>query len=267
MLERFKCILCYPRFIGKFFKDKISTILLMILLFLGVYVAVDSVRIYSKNYFDDSASSIVVSSIIQGDKSNISFDTNTNILSGTEATFSGEGFSVKFFPVEVEESRVDLYSSNISIVFEAEYGYIDLGGITISQFKYEDINVDSFNLTNVQNNNPNDIYCLKVLIRAALLSCDVVFNTFELMAEVISNIFLYFVFVLISYFFSKSVNPHIEGKIRTKLCFYDNLIFFIVCIVSCLLDAEWIGYLGLILPLSYTFVTFRHIVRVGVKKD
>ena len=268
MLERIKCCLCYPRFIGKFFKDKVSMIFLMILLFFGVYAVCLGVRTYSSEYFDESSVASVTSAIFQGDSANISYDKDSCSMIGTSKTFNGNGFKVVFFPVESEEINYEnlSYMADINIVFDEKVGYIELGGLKISEFEYKDINIDSFSIKNVQENNTDDVYYFKVLVRHALLSSEYFFNTYDFVMELISNFVLYFIFVLISYFFSKSINSTIDNKVRVRLCFYDNLIYFVVCLVIVLVNIEWLSYIGLLLPLIYTFVTFRHIVRVQVKK-
>lgn len=268
MLERIKCCLCYPRFIGKFFKDKFSTIFMTILLFFGVYVLSMGFSIYSSDYFDDNSVLAVTSTIVQGEKSNISYDSTNAILSGDSITYEGNGFNVVFFPVETEEvidyTNLEYYA-NINIVFDSQGGYIDLGGIIVSRFEYKDININDFSINDVQDNDTEAVYTFKVLVKAALKSSNVFFNTYEFFINVFSDLAMYFIFVLISYFFSKSVNSGIESKIRAKLCFYDNLIYFIVSMVVCLTGVEWLSFIGVLLPLIYTYVTFRHIVRVNVK--
>jgi len=270
MFERIKCCLCYPRFIGKFFKDKGSMIFLMILLFFGVYAVSLGFKTYSSEYFDDDSVLLVTSCVVQGDKANISYDKESGKLSGDSITYAGEGFNVMFFPKEEDKNIINYdnlsYIAGVNIVFDVDGGHIELGGIKVSEFYYKDINISDFNIIDVQNNNAGAVYTFKVLVRAGLLSSNLFFNTYDFTLNLISDFIMYFVFVLISYFFSRGINNTIDSKIRAKLCFYDNLIYFIVCMVVCLVGIEWLSFIGVLLPLIYTFVTFRHIVRVQVQR-
>ena len=265
MLERIKCCLCYPRFIGKFFKDKVGTIILTILFFIISYGAILGVKCYSSDYFDDESILAVTSNILQGESSNVKYDKDTYTLTGSNVVYKGDGFVVTFFPVE--GSSFIGNDVSVNIVFDSTGGYIDFAGYgVVSEFSYKDINAGSFSISAIQKNDINAIYNFKVMLYGALNTSSYFFNTYDFALDFISNVSLYFVFVLICFFFSKGINPTIDKKVRVKLCFYDNLIYFVVCLVNVMVSVELLDYVGLILPLIFTFITFRHIVRVPVNK-
>ena len=272
MLERIRDFVCGPRWIGKYFKDKGMTVFLIILLFFGVYIISLGMRMYSTDYFDENSVVVVSSSIVQGDKSNISYDAEKNELSGTAVKYTGDGFTVSFFPVEdntikYPTNQLVLEASYINIIFETSYAEIEFGGIVVSRIEYKDMHVGSFNLADVQLNDTDDLYNLKLMMRGALMSSNVFFLTDSRFDDVVGNVMIFFVTFLLLYFFvSKRVNPGIEGHIRAKLCFYDCLILLVFCMFGALFNIDWLVYVGMLFPFIYCNITFRHIVRVYVKK-
>lgn len=264
MLERIKNCLCHPRMIGKYFKDKVSTVIITILLFFGVYACVLGMKTYSEDYFPDDAISIVVSEIFQGNVSNIKYDHKTGVLSGGSTVYKGNGFIVTFCDPENKDAK-SLYS-DIAIMFNSDCVELYSTGFMVGKVSYKDINAGDFSISGIKNNAVSDIYNFKVILRAAFDSSNLFFLTFDFFSELLTTALTYLFSVLLLFFFSKYLNPTIEGKIRTKLCFYDGLIMFFVAILGVLFNASWLTFIAVIFPIIFGNITFKHIVRVSVKK-
>ena len=74
-----------------------------------------------------------------------------------------------------------------------------------------------------------------------------------------------FIFML-EFIFAKMINPSIDRKVRAKLVLYDTAIFFVCAMLASLFNQGWIAYIGYVLPVIYTSITFRHIVKVVIPK-
>lgn len=272
MLDRIRDFIGGPRWIGKYFKDKGIVVFLYIMLFFVAYALVLGVRSYSTEYFDEESVTAVASCIVQGEKSSIAYDADKAVFSGTATKYVGDGFSVSFFPVEDNTNKLPpnqlvIEPSYVNIVFEERYAVIEFGGMAVSKINYSSINADSFSLTDVQRNDIDALYNFKLIIKAVLMSSNVFFNTYNMFSDIMGNIMIFFVtFILLYFFVSKRVNPGIEGNVRAKLCFYDCIIFLVFCLLAALFNLSWLTFVGMAFPFIYCNITFRHIVRVYIKK-
>lgn len=266
MLERIINCISRPKFIGKYFKDKASTIFLTILIFFIAYVLVLGVKCYSEEYFDSDSLDILVSDVWAGDVNNVYYDPVSKVLVGNSVTYFGENHYMVFLPGDDFNVGVDKIAQ-IGILLYADYGLVSVGGVSVGKINYADFNFGGFSLADVKSGVIEDSIMFKAFLDNVLNSSSFFFNTQVFIKEMISTLLYYGISVLFVYFGSKLINPGIGNKVRIKLCFYDGVIFFLFSIFVCLFNASWINFIAVIFPIIYGNITFRHIVKISVRKD
>ena len=266
MLERISDCICHPRFIGKYNKDKVGKIILCIILFFSLYLVFFGIRCYTENPFGSNASSEIVSSVIKSRQDSVVFDTDLDKLLGEGCLIKGDGFNLYVLPSEdIKISKYeDFYS--INIILDEEEAIIYYGISEISKKSYKDINVNGFSFAKIINNQVEDLYSFNIFIQDILLSSEIYFQTYLFLEGAMSALITYIIIVLICFAFAYMINPTIDRKVRIRLCLYDGLIFFVVSMLASLFNAAWLVYVGYCMPVIYTTITFRHIVRVVIKK-
>ncbi|HIT50204.1 MAG TPA: hypothetical protein IAD46_04170 [Candidatus Pelethenecus faecipullorum] len=261
MLDRIRNCICHPKWIGNYFKDKIRYIVAVTFLFLGVYVAVLALRIYTTEPFSEGSVKELTSAVIRGKESDVRYDDTTHRLTGSYCVYEGDDFQLIFLPEQ--DVRATL---GIQILFLETEVRVYYAGMKAQSYRYDQTVVSSFSLADIQKNQSEDIYQFKILLGGVLDSTHLFFQTMVFL-ERLGMELGYFVILLICMFvFTYFLNPSIEGKIRIKLVFYDAMIFFFVELLSVLFAMSWLQYVALILPIVYANITFRHIVRVVVKQ-
>ena len=264
MLERIKNCLCHPRFIGKYNKDKFGKIIFTVLLFYIVYLVVFGLRTFTENPLGEDADRIIVKEIIAEQDANISYDAESKILSGSKVFIENESFGLYILPEADEKLKVDPYV--INIVLEEDKGYIYYGFYSVSEIDYSNIKASSFSFADISNNDTQDIYNFRYFINGVLESSFVFFRAYNVVTGAISTLGIYLFIFMLEFIFAKMINPSIDRKVRAKLVLYDTAIFFICAMLASLFNQGWIVYVGYILPVIYTSITFRHIVKVVIPK-
>ena len=83
-------------------------------------------------------------------------------------------------------------------------------------------------------------------------------------ADAVSVGIIYFIMIwIVAFATSYFLNPAINAKVRMKLVMYSVSCFYLVMILSLMLNASWLQYVAIILPLIYSNITFAHIIKVG----
>ena len=80
MLDRIRNCICHPKWIGNYFKDKIRYIVAVTFLFLGVYVAVLALRIYTTEPFSEGSVKELTSAVIRGKESDVRYDDTKGLI-------------------------------------------------------------------------------------------------------------------------------------------------------------------------------------------
>ena len=261
MLERIVSCLCHPRFIGKFHKDRGIKVFAYVLLFFAIYLVIFGAATFNVKTFDDDSCKLVTSSIILNGNSNAVYDSEKNVLKGSSNVVEGNGFILYILPNEEK-----LVTGAVCIVLNEVDASIYYGGIKISSVNYEDINSSSFSFMEICKNNSTDIYVFKGFSDVVLNSANSFFQLITLFEGVINVIFYYLILLLCMYVFSIFVNPTIDRGIRVKLCMYDCISFFVLSTVGILFNAGWFVYIAACVPGIFTLITFKHIVKVVVRR-
>ncbi len=265
MLERFKDCLCNPRYIGKYNKDKFGKIFLIIILFFLLSASIQGMRCYTENPLSDDVSTNFTSMVIKNGSSDISYDSRNHKLIGSSFKMSNNGFVLVVLPKE--NDVITLNFDSITIILEEEVANLFYDNQQISSIKYNEMSSKDFNFNNIACNQVVDINHFQSFIDEIFASGCTMFQTFNFIDNLMTSIVYYFICVFFCYIFSIGINPTIQKNVRAKLCFYDSCSFFVCQFFAYLFNSEILIYLALILPIIYSFITFRHIIRVVVKRE
>lgn len=263
MLERFKDCLCHPKFLGKYNKDRAGVVFLTIFIFLVLFTAIFAARCYTEAPFNDSSSQTVTSEIITQGSSDVIYDAEKHLLSGKSIELKGEGYRLLILP---SNGKATMNFDEVTILLKEEYAEMYYSSMRVSSIEYKDIIASSFSLEKVAENKTTDIYNFKTFLNSVLSSSNLFFQTFSFLQGVVTTIIFYLICVFFSVFLSIAINPTIDRDVRIKLCFYDGCIFFIGCFFAHLFDFGILVYFSLLLPMIYTLITFRHIVKIVIRK-
>lgn len=262
MLERIKNCLCHPRFIGKYNKDKLGKIILIILLFYFSYLLVFGLRTFTENPIGEEADRVIVKEIISKQSDNVFYDEELKLLSGESTYIESDSFGLYVLPEE--GFKVNAYT--INIVLDSNKGYVYFGYYQVSEIDYNEINTTSFSFGSIIKNDSQAIYSFRYFINNVLESSFLAFRIFNFASGAIEAISIFLLLFLLEFIFAKMINPTIERKVRAKLVLYDVNIFFLCAMLASLFNQGWIVYLGYILPVIYTTITFKHIIRIVIPK-
>ena len=262
MLERMKNCICHPKFIGRYHKDKVGKIIFISFLFFLMYLVVFGVRTFNENPYGEQAESLIVSEVISKQVKTVEFDKESNCLSGDSVSIVDEAFGIYIFP----QGNDKMPELTINIVLLVKAAKVYYGNYEIGTVKYEDIKTESFSFDMIAKNDPTHIFNFRGFVSSILESSYTFLRAFNF-GEGVSMAFMTFMVVfLVSFIFAKLINPTIEGKVRAKLSLYDTNIFLVCAIMASLFNLGWIAYIGYMLPIIYTSITFKHIIRVVIPK-
>lgn len=261
MIDRFIDCLCHPKWIGKYNKDKPGIVFLMILFFFMLYLIVFGVRCYTEEPFDDQSYQTLASALVNQKELHVEYQEHE--LKGESYTIQGDGFNLFILPAE---NPSNYKVTDISIVLKEHEARIYLSSFQISSISYENLQDYQLSFQKLCDNDATTIYQFKNFIADILDSATIPLQSISFAEGAISEILFYLVVVLCCSFYAMLINPTIDTPIRYKLCFYDCLIYFVVGIFASLFNAGWLSYISFIIPVLYVSITFRHIVRVVVKK-
>lgn len=262
MWDRIKICFCHPRWIGKFHHDHPRIVAGTILLFFALFLAIYGVRCYTTSPFDEAAGNTVASFLVNHGEVNVSYENKK--LSGEQYTIVGDNFHIYILTAK-DTQKVNI--ANISICLDETQAVVYLGNLKMKTISYQSISSSDFDFKDISTNQPKAIYQFKIFINEILNSASVPFQTINFIEGILNEIIFYFMMVVLLSFYALAINPTIDRNIRIKLCMYDALSYFSVSFFAELFNVYWLSYLALVLPIIYCTITFRHIVKVVIKKD
>lgn len=263
MFERIKDCICHPRYIGKYHKDHAGIVVLTILIFLVLCCSVLGARSYTTSPFDDSISLGFTSNLIQVGEKSTEYKQENHLLSGESFEVEGNGFRLVVLP---QEGQLKVKSDMITIVLNPNDAVVYFSTLDISKISYSNLQIADFSFKQVSQNNPKDTYYFRIMIDEILDSSKVFFQTFTFLQELFSIVVYYLICVIFSYILSLAINPTISRGVRAKFCFYDGCAFLIGAFFAYLFNVGILFYFALALPLIYTIITFRHVVKVVIRR-
>jgi hypothetical protein len=213
----------------------------------------------NKDIFTSADNKEIVQAVITGEKPNITFDEGTNKFIGDQATYKSTYYDLYFLPKE--KINFNVKEEKTVIVFDSEEVRIYYHSALVHKGDYTNENLESFNLLDVNSGNINSIRSFNKLLTVLLNDANGVFCVISLFTYITTMIFQYAAIVLMLFVFTMMYNPTIDKVVRLRLCCLDSLIFVFVFTFQIMLNMPWIIYLAAMLPVLYSNITFRHIVR------
>ncbi len=262
MWDRIKICFCHPRWIGKYHHDHPGIVAGTILLFFALFLTIYGVRCYTTSPFYETAGNTIVSSIVNHGLVNASYKNKE--LTGEQCIITGDNFHV-YILTDRDTKKVKL--RNISICLEEKQAVLYLGNFKMKTVSYQSLSSENFDFKDISMNQPKAIYQFKIFINEILNSASVPFQTIDFLEGILNELIFYFLLVIMLSFYALAINPTIDRGIRMKLCMYDALSYFIVSFFAELFSVYWLSYLAMVLPIIYCTITFRHIVKVVIKKN
>ena len=259
MFEKIKICLCHPKYIAMYYKEKASKIALLIITFFLAFSAIVLMSESNKDQFTEVDNRAIVQSVITGEVPYIAFDAQANKFVGNQATYKSEYYNVYFLPKA--DFKVVEKEAKISIVFDSIEAKIYYSGVLLHTTNYENENLGSFSLTEVNKGDTKSIYEFSKVLTVVLNDANEVFTQLSIFNYIVTMIGYYFSSVLMIFLFSLLSNPTIGTGIRFKLCCLDSLIFILVFAFQIMYNIPWLIYIAAALPILYSNVTFMHIVR------
>ncbi|MDE5566465.1 MAG: hypothetical protein K2I77_05715 [Anaeroplasmataceae bacterium] len=262
MLSRIIDCICHPKFIGRYNKDKAGIVFLTVLFFFLLYVAAFGIRTYTTAPFNDTTYSELASAVVQTKEVDIVYQNHQ--LQGENKVIVGDGFRLFLLP---KEAPKEYSQTDINVVLKETEATVYIGSYRLSSLEYENINAYDFSFADICNNQTEDIYQFKKFMYDIFSTATIPLQSLSFAGGILTSIFYYFVIVVCAGFFSKMVNPTIDRGVRYKLCFYDGIIFFVISMFASLFNVGWLSYVAIGMSLVYVTITFKHIIRVVIKKE
>ncbi|MDE5547323.1 MAG: hypothetical protein K2I88_07650, partial [Anaeroplasmataceae bacterium] len=253
-----------PRYIGKYNKDKGGIVFLTIFIFFLICILMQGIRCYTENPISETVPYTITSTLIQHGETNVVYDAEEGKLKGDFFDTDRDGFHLVVLPSE--NIRITYKLDTVTIILEEESASLYYSNVKASTLSYKDLKISSFSFDQVAKNQAKDTYYFRIFIDSIFDSSKLFFQTYAFIQGIFSTIIYYLICVVFSYALSIAINPTINRGVRAKLCFYDGCVFFIGSFFAYLFNSDFLIYISLALPLVYTLVTFRHIIKVIIRR-
>ena len=261
-MQRLIDILCHPRRLGIYNKDKIYIPLIYFISFFLLFIGVVMIINFNTEYYNANTSSNIIQVIdISNEDVYGEYINNEFIFNNKKSDISTDDIIIYFNHKNVDKS-VNTIDKTI-INFEADKVSIYYGLSQKVSYKYDKYEIDNFSLAGVCSGDIDDIVTFKDLLNNIFFD----FNTKYQVSTILPLLFQYFMqFLMVFAFaliFSFFVNPGIKFDVRFKLLIYDSLIFLFVMMLSVMIQISWLEYLAYALPIIFAGITFSHIIRIS----
>ena len=258
MLGRILDCLCHPKYIGMYYKDRLSKVIGVAVIVFMLFVVVCGIYTFNKVGFDYQVSKGITNSIQLVETKEINYDSESDTLSGEEAYYNYSYIGVQFLGSKLP---VAFTEEAIVLDFKETYVGVYVSGYEVKQINYSETSGESFSLKAVGKGDITNIVVFQDFIHSILEEVNVLYQGL-ILGAMISQVFTYYIGTLILVFFVSIMhNPGIDKKTRFKLCIYSTLIYLFAEIFVLLCGAQWISYVGIILAVVYPKITFSHIRR------
>ncbi len=259
MYDRIRICLCHPKLIGLYYRDSFLKVILYIFSLFILFIGVSAIVAYNTDHFKYEDTKYVSNLILTDSKtSDIVLNKNTNTITGNPVKYEADDLIIDFLADEN-------YSFTRKMIFKFKTNRVEViyNGYVMGSYSYESIPVDGFSLEKMKSgDNLNRIY-FQDLIDVVFERINTAYATFYF-ADAVSVGIIYFIMIwIVAFATSYFLNPAITGKVRMKLVMYSVSCFYLVMILSLMLNASWLQYVAIILPLIYSNITFAHIIKVG----
>ena len=261
-MQRLIDILCHPRRIGIYNKDKIYIPFIYFLSFFLLFMGLVMIINFNTEYYSVETSGNIIYVIdvsnedIYGDYHDGSFNFNNK-----KNDITTDDMIIYFNHNNVDTSINTINKTIIN--FESEKVSIYYGLSQKVSYKYDRYEIDDFTLEGVCEGNIEDIVSFKDLLNNIFFE----FNSKYQVSTIAPLFFQYFMqFLMVFAFaliFSFFVNPGIKFNVRLKLLIYDSLIYLFIMMLAVMFQISWLEYIGYALPIIFAGITFSHIIRIN----
>lgn len=263
MLNKIMDLVIHPKRIGLYYKDSYLKIFSYIFVLFLILASVTAVVIFNTEYLNHVHSKNISSAIIQMDDTDITYDSEAHILSGSEISASFEDKVIYFFQDDIN------IKAEKKFIFNFKHDKVDIiySGFKFSTIHYSDINTEDFNLSLVQNANDKEIVKLEEFLDVVFLKANKGYARLAYIDTIILDLIMYGIVVLVGILSAWLKRPDINSTVRFKLTLYSTSVYFIAMLFSLLYDAMWIQYVAMAIPIVYVTITFSRIVRVVKRRE
>ena len=259
MLQKIKICLCHPKYIAMYYKEKGSKIALLILTFFLVFSGIAIVSESNQDFFTSADNSEIVQAVITGEVPYLAFDEQANKFIGNQAKYESTYYDLYFLP----RDNISLSSKEQKtvLVFGTNEVKVYYAGVCLHVCDYSNELLEGFSLTEVNKGDIESIHSFNKLLTVVLNDANEVFCYLSMFNYIATMITYYFGIVLTLFLFTMLSNPTIGKGVRFKLCCLDSLVFILVFAFQIMFKISWLMYVGALLPILYSNVTFMHIIR------
>lgn len=262
MFNRFRIALAHPRFIGLFYKDSALKIFIYLFSLFVLYLGISALRVYGTDHFNYNFSKGITSMIYLADESDIEYDSSTNMVTGSPIVYKSNGFILNFLANQS-------YAHDDSLVIRFNESTVDViyYGFVINNYKYSDLNINSFSLKNIYEGNISDIISFQDTTNLLLNDFNTIFSSVYMLSVLMEGILYFAIAFAICLVLSYYTNYNINRPVRIRLCLYSCGIFYIFMMFAMLFNTSIFQYLAFLFPLIYTTTCFKSIVRVDKNRS
>ena len=261
-MQRLIDILCHPRRLGIYNKDKTYIPLIYLLSFFLLFMGIVMIINFNTEYYSADTSSGIIHVI------DISNEDVYGEYIDNEFHFNNKRNEIKtddmiiYFNHNDVDTSINTISKTI-INFKSENVVIYYGLSQKVSYKYSSYDIDDFSLTGVCEGDIKDIVAFKDLLNNIFFDFNSKYQVSTiapLFMQYIMQFLMVFVFALIFSFF---VNPGIKFQVRFKLLIYDSIIYLFVMMLAVMIQISWLEYIAYALPIIFAGITFSHIIRIS----
>ncbi len=261
MINRIATCLCHPSRIGLYYKDKLWTPILYVVVFILALIGVVLMSHVNESYFtmDDTR---YVSRLVSDYKHPINLEFNNRKLTGDSIIIESKYVDLYFLDPLASPKAQD----KISLYFNEESVNIYQGTQKLNSYSYASSMVRDFNLNDIRTGANGAKLEFERLVLATLASVNSYYVYTDAAYTIAGLIASYFMVLLFVGVFSYFTNQDLTMKVRMKICLYCTLIYPLMAILSVCYRISFFEIIGLALPLFYCRSAFSRIVRVRVNK-
>ena len=254
-------VMVHPSRIATYFKDKVYTVIIHLLVALSLCIGTIALLAFNQNYFTRSFADDFIPLVQQSN--------NVYDIEYKDDTMTGTRISIEYGNFVVYLSNNN-YTKNDLGKYVLVFGQTGVSGYYNNKLqfteKYSDFGVRySFELENVRNGSVDDQVVFADLLAEAFDNFENVYALNVFVNEIEMLLMTTAIAFAIMLFYSYLINPTIKAPVRLKLTVYDLLIFFFVYTMYEIIQISLLQYVAYVIPVLYTSITFRHIIRISRK--
>ena len=264
MLKKLITLICHPSFIGLYFLDKVSTILLWISCFFVFTTGLLATKDLIKPRFTHQTSIVISDIFLQNE--NLKTTTYSNhLLNGSKVTIECEDVTIIVNESAYVNNNLDF---KLILVFSQSEANAYYAGMNLGKVKYDDIDIKDFSIQEIRDSKNVILRSdLESFITSFLNNVEMNYRSVIFFLDFRDILVFYLLTLLVCFIASVIRNPRIEGKIRRRLIAYDSIIYFVFIWFELFFEVYWLSYVGVCFAVLYTILTFSRIKMISYKRE